>query len=327
MQSSRKIMILKRNIKGLKSSAIIATYLTLNKLFIDKFCKTQESTYPIHFVHCHFGGIKKFHSHCQLSSSYTNSGQKSFKSFNSLRFIVLKSKTCLLRYKLLIKTFCCITYSKIENLSNTRMARLTAPSKGPSFSNLNKPNDLLKAEIEDNEASHYSQNQSSDSDSDEAPEEVSLKSSSDEVKKRLQRLKGNELQLRKAEREKRRLQNERNRERNAQRVSASKLDLAILEAAEVEEINSTTEIEEKVDEASLDLYTPKGHKIVFPNNEIPKKRTRSFRKGDFKVSVLKETNDPLLAPNYEKKLSQRKRDWINRQSVPRASKRRRPLTY
>lgn len=74
------------------------------------------------------------------------------------------------------------------------MARLTAPSKGPSFSNLNKPNDLLKAEIEDNEASHYSQNQSSDSDSDEAPEEVSLKSSSDEVKKRLQRLKGNELQ-------------------------------------------------------------------------------------------------------------------------------------
>lgn len=135
------------------------------------------------------------------------------------------------------------------------------------------------------------------------------------------------FRLRKAEREKRRLQNERNRERNAQRVSASKLDLAILEAAEVEEINSTTEIEEKVDEASLDLYTPKGHKIVFPNNEIPKKRTRSFRKGDFKVSVLKETNDPLLAPNYEKKLSQRKRDWINRQSVPRASKRRRPLTY
>ncbi|EPX71084.1 U3 snoRNP-associated protein Utp16 [Schizosaccharomyces octosporus yFS286] len=207
------------------------------------------------------------------------------------------------------------------------MAKLASPNGASALSELGqkkvnnekKSSPKIKEEIPHQEES--------ESDSDEAPEEVSVKSSSLEAKERLKQLHDHERRLRENEKEKRRAANEKNRQRNATLQEAQKLDLSILEDAAREEEAKDEEDEDDYDTESLE-HVPMNNKILFPTEEAPLKRRKNkvIKKGDFKVSVLDASKKDHLAPGSDAKLSQKKRSWLQRQVVPRQNKRRKPLT-
>ncbi|WBW71082.1 U3 snoRNP-associated protein Utp16 [Schizosaccharomyces osmophilus] len=210
------------------------------------------------------------------------------------------------------------------------MAKLASPNGASALSRVsqneikNKNKNSFKAkEI----ASHQ---EDPESDSDEAPEEVSVKSSSLEAKEQLRQLHEHERRLRENAKEKRRIANDRNRERNATVQEAQKLDLSILEdaAKEEEAREEEGELDEEDDDMESLKHIPMNNKILFPTEEAPQKKRKNkvVKKGDFRVSVLDTSKKDHLAPGSDARLSQKKRSWLQRQVVPRQNKRRKPLT-
>ncbi|EEB07568.1 U3 snoRNP-associated protein Utp16 [Schizosaccharomyces japonicus yFS275] len=164
----------------------------------------------------------------------------------------------------------------------------------------------------------------SDSSDSEAPEEVSVKSTAQAIHDEQERLSRHVKALEQSAKERRRAVQEQNRLQKLTKVNAQKLDLSVLQSAELEEEQEedAEEDEDDFSEAADEQVMPT--RIVFPE-ETKRRRTRVRKKGAFRVAVLPSGRESVLPPAKEVRMAQKKQNWLNKHANRRPA--RRPLSW